>query len=145
MKLKIKKLNENVKIPSYAHEGDAGLDLTALKIIENNEQFLSYGTGVHLEIPDGFVGLIFPRSSITKKDLMLKNSVGVIDSSYRGEIQLRFFKTKIFRESWEENYYKIGEKIGQLIILPIPKINFEEVKDLSSTERGTNGFGSTGK
>ena len=86
MKVKIKRLNENAVIPAYAHVTDAGLDLTATsKNIEGNRVII-YGTGLAVEIPEGYVGLIFPRSSNSKKNLLLTNSVGVIDSGYRGEI-----------------------------------------------------------
>lgn len=141
MKVKVKKLNENAIIPSYAKLGDAGLDITTTGINEATESYIEYGTGLAIEIPEGFVGLIFPRSSISKTDLILTNSVGVIDSGYRGEIKLRF---KISKEG-DINIYEKGDKIGQLIIIPYPQIEFEEVNELSSTERGEDGFGSSGR
>ena len=122
--------------PSYAKDGDAGLDLTATHMTWE-ENFIEYGTGIAVEIPEGYVGLVFPRSSVSKREnFYLKNSVGVIDSGYRGEIKLRFNKS--------EEHYGAGEKIGQLIILPYPTIYLEEVNELSSTDRGQGGFGSTG-
>ena len=138
MKVKIKKLNENGRIPKYSREGDAGLDLTAASV-EFNRGIFSYGTGIAVEIPDGHVGLIYPRSSISKYDLMLCNHVGVIDSNYRGEIILKFKSTRDF-----PNIFLVGDKIGQLIIVPYPKINFVEVEELSETNRGSQGFGSSG-
>lgn len=141
MKVKVKKLNENAIIPSYAKLGDAGLDITTTGINEATESYIEYKTGLAIEIPEGFVGLIFPRSSISKTDLILTNSVGVIDSGYRGEIKLRF---KISKEG-DINIYEKGDKIGQLIIIPYPQIEFEEVNELSSTERGEDGFGSSGR
>ena len=141
MKVKVKKLNENTIIPSYAKLGDAGLDITTTGINEATESYIEYKTGLAIEIPEGFVGLIFPRSSISKTDLILTNSVGVIDSGYRGEIKLRF---KISKEG-DINIYEKGDKIGQLIIIPYPQIEFEEVNELSSTERGEDGFGSSGR
>jgi dUTP pyrophosphatase len=92
MVLKFKKLNDTAVIPSYAKPGDAGMDLVATSIISNTTFDVTYGTGIAMEIPKGFVGLVFPRSSIRKTDLALTNSVGVIDSGYRGEIQATFKK-----------------------------------------------------
>lgn len=141
LKVRFKKLHEDAVVPSYAKNGDAGLDLTATHMTfdENffDENFIEYGTGIAVEIPEGYVGLVFPRSSVSKKkNFYLKNSVGVIDSGYRGEIKLRFNRS--------DSHYQVGEKIGQLIILPYPTIQLEEVEELSSTERGQGGFGSTG-
>ena len=95
MKVKIKKLHPDAVIPSYAKPGDAGMDLTAIsKRVETgsdeNGEYIEYGTGLAIEIPEGHVGLVFPRSSVSKKDLFLANAVGVIDSGYRGEVKLRF-------------------------------------------------------
>ena len=88
LKLKFKKLNQNAVSPTYAHETDACFDLVATSKTTTSK-FIEYGTGLAFEIPKGYVGLIFPRSSITNKDLMLKNSVGVIDADYRGEVKFR--------------------------------------------------------
>ena len=136
MKIKIKKLHPNATIPKYAHDGDAGMDVYATSKTES-EKFIEYGTGLSFELPLGYVMLIFPRSGITKKDLILKNSVGVLDSGYRGELILRFQKLG------EENY-EIGERIGQILILPFPQIEFNESEELNKTSRGIGGFGSTG-
>jgi dUTP pyrophosphatase len=141
MKVKIKKLSPNAVIPSYAKPGDAGMDLTAIEmniVEENGYGYIEYKTGLAFEIPEGYVGLIFPRSSISKTGMILSNSVGVIDAGYRGEVSFRF--------KWiaGTTHYKTGEKVGQLIILPYPQIEFEE-GELSSTDRGEGGFGSTGK
>lgn len=142
LNINIKKLNESAIIPTYAHSEDAGLDLVAINKEVNND-YIEYGTGLALEIPKGYVGLIFPRSSNSKKDILLANSVGVIDSNYRGEIKLRF---KYLKSNLNNNKtYDIGDKIGQLIILPYPKVNFIEQSELSETDRGSEGFGSTGK
>jgi dUTP pyrophosphatase len=141
MKVKIKKLNENAVIPSYAKDGDAGMDLVATRIISNTTFDVSYGTDLAMEIPNGFVGLVFPRSSIRKYELALSNSVGVIDSGYRGELQATFKKTN----GLDSLAYKVGDRIAQIIIIPYPPIEFDEVAELSDTERGEGGFGSTGK
>ena len=136
MEVKFKRLHRDSVVPSYAKDGDAGLDLTATHMTWN-ENFIEYGTGIAVEIPYGYVGLIFPRSSVSKKDsFYLKNSVGVIDSGYRGEIKLRF--------NLSDDHYQPGEKIGQLIIMPYPKISLREVDELSDSERGDKGFGSSG-
>ena len=135
MKVKIKKTREKAIIPKYAKLGDAGLDLVAVdRKVEG--MWVTYYTGLAMEIPKGYVGLLFPRSSVYKTEQRLANSVGVIDSGYRGEIMMKFSRSI--------NQYKIGDRIGQIIIMPYPQIQFEEVKELSETIRGTGGFGSTG-
>tara|TARA_Y100000593_G_scaffold95131_1_gene200504 strand:+ start:44018 stop:44458 length:441 start_codon:yes stop_codon:yes gene_type:complete len=140
LNVKLKKLSGSVVTPSYAREGDAGLDLTATSIIDENDLFITYGTGVSLEIPEGYVGLLFPRSSIYKTGHVLSNSVGVIDSGYRGEIMMKFYRLK--NNSWMKQY-KIGDRIGQLIIMPFPRIEFKLVESLAGSERGSGGYGST--
>ena len=140
MKVRIKRLSENAVIPAYANPGDAGLDLVAtyVKVEDHNKYgFFEYGTGLAIEIPEGYVGLIFPRSSISKTGMMLANAVGVIDPGYLEEIKLRF------KYISGTDSYNVGDRIGQLIILPIPRIEFEEVEDIGESKRG--GFGSTGK
>lgn len=140
MKVKIKKLDKSAVIPKYAKEGDAGLDLTATAYKVNEKGQYIYTSDLALEIPDGYVGLLFPRSSICKKDLEMTNSVGVIDSNYRGPIK------SVFNPTCEDpEIYELGERFAQLIIIPYPKIEFEEVEELSETERGSGGYGSTGK
>lgn len=141
LKVKFKKLSEKTVIPKYAKPGDAGLDLVATSMVEEYD-IVTYGTGLAVEIPEGHVGLIYPRSSIFKYELELTNSVGVIDSGYRGEITFKFRKTGT---GITNNIYKVGDRIGQLIIMPYPKIEIIESQELSETERGTGGYGSTGK
>ena len=138
MKVNIKRLHENATIPFYAKESDAGMDLVITDIKGETEWDISYGFGISMEIPEGFMGLVFPRSSIRKTDLILSNSVGVIDAGYRGEIQATFKKTG-------GAVYKIGDRGAQIIIMPHPSIEFQEVEELTNTERGEGGFGSTGK
>lgn len=140
MQVKFKKLHNNAVIPSYATAGDAGLDMVATDLRDWHDQVV-YMTGIAVEIPEGHVGLLFPRSSIRKYQLSLSNSVGVIDSGYRGEIQFTFNKTS----GPASQKYKIGERIGQLVIIPYPIIEAVEVDELSDSERGEGGFGSTGK
>ena len=141
MQVKIKKLKPNAVIPTYAKPGDGGMDLVATSIISNTTFDVTYGMGIALEIPEGYVGLIFPRSSIRKYDLLLSNCVGVCDSGYRGELQATFKKTN----GLDSLSYKVGDRIAQIMIVPYPQIQFEEVEELSNTERGEGGFGSTGK
>jgi dUTP pyrophosphatase len=143
MKVRIKKLSEKAVIPTYAKSGDAGMDLVATSIISETDTQITYGIGLALEIPFGFVGLIFPRSSVRKTRLMLSNCVGVVDSGYRGELQATF--NKVNHNSIAENDYKVGDRIAQIMIIPHPPIEFEEADELSDTERGDGGFGSTGK
>ena len=154
MKVRIKKLSELAVVPSYAKDGDAGMDLIATSIISDTPTQITYGLGVALEIPKGFVGLVFPRSSIRKTGLQLSNSVGVIDSGYRGELQATF--NKLFggeamydemkvKEIQPNDFYKVGDRVAQIMIIPHPPIEFEEADELSDTERGDGGFGSTGK
>ena len=143
MKVKIKRLHEDAVIPKYAKPGDAGMDLTAISL-EREGELVCYNTGIALEIPDGYVGLIYPRSSVYKTGLRLCNSVGVIDSGYRGEIKFKFELTSASLISGRGAPYKVGDRIGQLIIIPFPQIQFEEASKLSSTERGKGGYGSTG-
>lgn len=141
MKINIKKINSNAVIPTYAKVGDAGMDLVATSIISNTSFSITYGLGIALEIPKGFVGLVFPRSSIRNTELMLSNSVGVIDSGYRGELQATFNKLN----GLDSTVYKLGDRVCQIMIIPYPTIEFSEVNVLNNTERGEGGFGSTGK
>lgn len=136
MKIKIKRLDERAVIPRYSSPGDAAMDLTAISR-EETDKYIEYGTGLAFEIPENHVGLIFPRSSLSKKDLILANSVGVLDSGYRGELRLRFKKTG-------KEIYEIGDRVGQIMIVPHPRVEFEEAEELSETRRGAGGFGSTG-
>lgn len=141
MRTYIKKLHPNAVIPTYAKQGDAGMDLVATEIINEEVFQITYGIGLAMEIPEGFVGLIFPRSSIRKTDLSLTNCVGVIDSGYRGELQATFRKER----GVVSKKYEVGDRIAQIMIIPHPDIQFEEADELSDTERGEGGFGSTGK
>jgi dUTP pyrophosphatase len=149
LKVNIKKLSEDAIIPKKAHPQDAGFDITSVsksykKCPSSGEiMYVEYGTGLAFELPKNHVGLLFPRSSISKTSLSLCNSVGVLDENYTGEVAFRF-KVKDARFS-ELPTYEIGERIGQIIIMPYPKIEFNEVEELSETDRGNGGFGSSGK
>ena len=139
--VRFKKLHENAIIPRYQKNGDAGLDLTAVSMSET-DLYIEYDTGLAVEVPEGHVGLVYPRSSLSNYHLTLSNSVGVVDSNYRGSIKFRFKKTS---DSPAANYYKVGDRIGQLIIMQYPLILVEESDELSDTDRGSLGFGSSGK
>lgn len=141
MKVRIKRLHPNAVIPSYAKHGDAGMDLTATSASVDEIGNIVYGTGLAFEIPEGYVGLLFPRSSNSRTSLLLTNSVGVLDSGYRGEVM---FKFKSIADG-DDVYYNIGDRIGQIIIMSYPHIEFEESEELTKTERGIGGYGSTGK
>jgi len=138
MEIRIKKLSEGAVIPQYSKQGDAGLDLTATSRRMDPTGFIEYGTGLAVEIPTGYVGLVFPRSSISKVNMQLCNAVGVIDSGYRGELMCRFKPSNAGR-----GIYEIGERVAQLVILPYPDIKFIESEELEDTVRGDTGFGST--
>lgn len=146
LEVKVKKLTEEAVIPAYAHIGDAGMDITctSYEYDAKNDCFM-YHSGLAFEVPEGYVMLIFPRSSNRKTDYYLTNSVGVLDSGYRGELMFSFKKRDDNRENYNEPPYKVGERIGQIMILPYPQIEMLEVADLSDSERGIGGFGSTGK
>lgn len=146
MKIKIKKLHERAILPTYGTEFSAGADLYALS--ENRTPITIQGcstvlirTGISVEIPEGYCGLIFARSGLaSKKNLAPANKVGVIDSDYRGEIMVALHNHGILAQTVAS-----GERIAQLAIVPFLKAEFEECEDLSNTIRGEGGFGSTGK
>ncbi len=138
MKVKIKALHPAASTPVYAKPGDAGMDLHSVDFEMDKHGNYVYRTGLAFEIPDGHVGLLFPRSSVSKTGLTLRNSVGVIDSGYRGEVIFKFAGNS------NQPAYEVGDRIGQIIILPYPDIEFEMVEQLNETSRGSGGFGSTG-
>ena len=139
MKIKVKRLDAGAVVPKYAKPGDAGMDLYAVTQSFDKHGNYVYGTGLAIEIPEGHVGLLFPRSSISKTAHSLRNAVGVIDSGYRGEIMFKYTLSPYGNE------YDIGDRVGQIIIVPYPRIDFEEKEELTPTERGDGGYGSTGK
>lgn len=144
MEVKFKRLSDKAIMPIRAHKGDAGLDLTATNITTNvnevGQLMIVYHTDLAVEIPEGYVGLLFPRSSIWKKSLTTTNCVGVIDSGYRGEIMFVMKSTT----DVVPKVYNIGERFAQLVIVPIPEFDIVETEELSDSERGTDGLGSTG-
>lgn len=141
MIVKFKKVHPNAVIPTKAHESDAGFDLTAVSVDEDRKRnVVIYHTGISVEIPENCAGYIFPRSSVYKHQLSLANCVGIIDSGFRNEILVifRIIQPHISR-------YSVGDKVAQLIIQPYPEIQFEEVDELSDSDRGMGGFGSSGR
>jgi len=141
MKIQFKKLNPQAQKPKFGKLGDAGADLVATSLNLSRDHQVVYVTGLAVEIPEGMVGLVFPRSSVRNYDLTMANSVGVIDSGYRGEIMVTF--NKLYGSA--SNLYQKGDRIAQLIIMPVPLVQYVEVEELSETQRGTDGHGSTGK
>ncbi|MBR2650078.1 MAG: dUTP diphosphatase [Clostridia bacterium] len=142
--VRIKKLDERAKIPTYGTPLSAGADLYALldapAVIRPHETVMIH-TGLSMEIPEGYAGLIFARSGLaSKKDLAPANKVGVVDSDYRGE-----FMVALHNHGDEERTVEDGERIAQLVIVPFLKASFSVCSELSDTERGEGGFGSTGK
>ena len=138
--IKFKRLVAHAIDPEYATDNAAGMDLYATDYnYDNDTKFHEYGTGIAVSIPQGYEAQLRPRSSISKTSLIMCNSPGTIDSDYRGELIFRF------KQIDERGiFYQVGERIGQIVIVPIPKFKLEEVKELDETKRGTGGFGSTG-
>lgn len=139
MELKIKRLHEDAVIPHYATEGSAGLDLTATAseyVAENMKRFYF---GLAFQIPKGYVGMLFPRSSVVSTCHRMSNCVGIIDSDYRGEVSATFDYV------FNGHEYNVGERVAQMVIVPFVNCNIIEVNELEETERGTGGHGSTGK
>ncbi|MGN0091122.1 MAG: dUTP diphosphatase [Alloprevotella sp.] len=152
----VKRMHKDAVIPSYAKPGDAGMDLTAVSMTFDGYGNVWYHFGIALEIPRGYVGLIFPRSSLSSRPLCMANCVGVIDSGYRGEVSAKFkpsllFGSRLIGHLWTllrgrepHGVYQVGERIAQLVILPCPQVSITEKLELSQTERGDGGYGSTG-
>lgn len=169
LKVRIKKLHPYAVIPTYAHDTDCGLDLTAVSKTFDEYGNVVYGFGLAFEIPEGYAGFIFPRSSNHKSGLLLTNCVGIVDSGYRGEVTAKFATRKWLTQPeklieriryfikgdysgrlntfavFNERNYEIGDRVAQMVILPYPKVTFEEANELSETDRADGGYGSTGK
>lgn len=143
MVIRYNRLSNKAVAPVKAHATDAGFDLVAARIdTEINECgqiTLVYHTDLAVEIPDGYFGALVPRSSISKKSITLTNCIGVIDSGYRGEVMAKFRSTTDVVPA----LYREGERFAQLLILPVPDVQFEESDTLSETDRGEGGYGST--
>lgn len=147
MQIKVKKLKPEATLPIKATEHSNGYDLTVIGTDFDGLNHVIH-TGIAVEIPIGYVGLIFPRSSISKKHAMLSNSVGVIDSDYRGEVIAKF-RSYNYAENQTVEFsgkspYTVGERCCQLLIVKAEIVDFTEASELSETARGDGGFGSTG-
>ena len=165
VEIKVCKLHPDAVLPSYAYEDDAGMDLTCIDLDWDENTNLVYKTGLAIKIPENHVGLLFPRSSVSTKNLMLTNCVGVLDPGYTGEITAKFKHLMELQEIDEEeleeyedtledadpldsfipdDVYQPGDRIIQLIVLPIPRVKITEVDALPKTDRGAKGYGSSG-
>lgn len=144
VKVNIKKLNENAVMPTYGSEYAAGADLYACnteKIVIEAHKTVLVPTGLSMEIPEGYAGLIYARSGIaSKRGLAPANKVGVVDADYRGEVMVA-----LHNHSDIDAEIDVNERIAQLVIAPFLKVEFNETDELSDTVRGAGGFGSTGK
>jgi dUTP pyrophosphatase len=153
MDLRISLSHPRAEIPQRA-PGSDGYDLVATEILDDTPQYIEYGTGVHVEIPKGYFGCLRPRSSISKMDLVLVNGPGTIDHDYRGEIRVRFKKIRPLQKGEFGEYivpvdtlklYRPWERVAQILFLPVAHPTLIVCDDLSDTDRGAGGFGSTGK
>jgi len=141
MKVLFKKLTDKAIKPTYGTEFSAGADLYSVesKTIQSGETAV-IKTGISVQIPNGYVGLIYARSGLaTKRGLAPANKVGVIDSDYRGEIMVA-----LYNQSGQAQAIDCGERIAQMVIAPYLACDYQEVEELDQTERGAGGFGSTG-
>jgi len=141
MRIKVKKLNQEARIPTYAHEGDAGMDLYSCdNYVLNPGERVLVSTGLAFEIPNGYELQIRPRSGLAwKNGISIVNSPGTLDAGYRGEL-----KVILINHGKEVFNIRKGDKIAQAVLNKIERAEIEEVDELSETERGANGFGSTG-
>jgi len=139
MELKIKRFSETAVMPFYATEGSAAFDLTVDRKEELSSIQVKVYFGVGFEIPEGYVGIIAPRSSVCKTAFTLANSIGIIDSDYRNEVSAVF---DIVRGG---HRYEVGERAAQMMIMPFSQCSLVEVNELNETKRGTGGYGSTGR
>jgi dUTP pyrophosphatase len=147
--VKIKKLSPTAVLPVQAHDDDACYDLFADSdpVVGADGTYVEYKTGLSIQPQKGWHSFILPRSSITKTDLVLANSVGVIDSGYRGELVIRFKVPSLLTVEGDRDaiLYKRGDRIAQIMFFETPKVNWIESETLSETTRGAGGLGSTGK
>lgn len=141
--LKIKANYPNMTLPKKAHFTDSGLDLTLIDVIEKRENVFFFDTGISIEPPEGYYTELLPRSSIYKHDFIMTNSVGIIDTGYRGILYMpmRYVGDG---DGLTEARALIGDRIGQIILKKIEPFDIEVVSNLSETDRGEKGFGSSG-
>lgn len=141
MKVKVKKLNPDAVVPKYGTNFAAGADLTATSM-KVTDRYISYGVGLAFELPPGHCAFLFQRSSVSNMDLTLANAVGLLDEDFRGEVSFRFRTTN---NSLGAKYYQIGDRIGQIVVVPYSQLTFEVVEELSESIRNDGGYGSTGQ
>ena len=140
MDIQIRRVDSDLPAPSYAHPGDAGLDLYAAQDAVVTRETVLIPTGVAVAVPDGYVGLVCPRSGLSRYGVTVANAPGVVDSGYRGELMVRLTNTS--KAPYRVHF---GDRIAQLLIVPIARPVVTLVEHLDNTERGTGGFGSTGR
>jgi dUTP pyrophosphatase len=135
-------LDPDVSTPSAAHEGDAGLDLAARHdVVLGPGERVAVPTGIAVAIPDGYAGLVLPRSGHARRSgIGLVNSPGLIDSGYRGEIEIL-----LINHGQEAVKFQRGDRIAQLVIIEVPRVTWTEAEELPASSRGDRGFGSTGR
>jgi dUTP pyrophosphatase len=139
--LKVKRLTETAKLPTYAHDGDACFDLYADDVNDNFGGMYLCDTGLSVEVPQGYAMMIYSRSGHGfKNNMRLANCVGVLDSGYRGPIMI-----KLTCDRQIQYVPKVGDRIAQAMLIPVPTVTFEEVTELGDSERGEGGFGSSGR
>ena len=140
IQIKLKRLHPDAKLPTYAHPGDSGADLCAIRDdLVCPREVLRVGCGFAVEIPPGYEGQVRPRSGLASRGLTVANSPGTIDCQYRGEVQVLLYNHDV-----EPFYVRKGDRIAQLVITPVAQASFVEAEELSATERGASGIGSTG-
>lgn len=144
MVVKVKKLVPGAVLPKKAHKDDAGYDLVAVSREYDENGAVVYGTGLAFEIPEGYVGLVFPRSSVYDRPLDMANCVGVIDAGYRGEVSAKF-RHIMSTARGVDHVYNAGDRIAQIVFVKLPDVQLVESDELGESERGTGGYGSSGK
>ena len=140
MTLQVKLLRHDSRLPTRATDGSAGYDLYADRVEFRGDGVVVYHLGVAFKIPEGYAGLLLPRSSIRDRGQVVCNSIGLIDSDYVGEVALTTVRTD--PATWQP--YHVGERCAQIVFIELPLLRLQEVDHLPTTERGTGGFGSTG-
>lgn len=138
----IKILSRDAQIPHMAYNGDAGVDLRSVeRIVLEAQERAMVATGLAIALPEGYAGFVLPRSGLAAKHgISIVNAPGLIDSNYRGELKVILLNTDPDKSFTIE----IGDRIAQLIVMPVPTINFEQVEELTESQRGESGFGSSG-
>lgn len=138
----IKILSRDAQIPHMAYNGDAGVDLRSVeRIVLEPQERAMVATGLAIALPEGYAGFVLPRSGLAAKHgISIVNAPGLIDSNYRGELKVILLNTDPDKSFTIE----IGDRIAQLIVMPVPTINFEQIEELTESQRGESGFGSSG-